>query len=249
MEKLTVDDTQAVTEEAVEAERASGMPEELIQQEFYTSFDAPLVGAYYGDIMSDLMQKERIGSIPHEPERPVTTAWDLGIADYTAIWFHQQVGHEHRLIDYYQSSGVGLDHYAKVLSEKPYTYKDHLVPHDATVRELGTGKSRVEIARKLGLNMRVVPKLPLADGINAVRLFLPKVWIAEKECGTGIEGLRQYTKERILDEEGAGGEALFRDKPLHNWASHPADALRTLAVGLRDIPKREGNLYPELALV
>lgn len=248
-EKLSVEDTGAVTMEAVEAERASGMPEELIQQEFYCSFDAPLVGAYYGDIMSELMNKERIGSIPHEPERPVTTAWDLGIADYTSIWFHQQVGHEHRLIDYYQSSGVGLDHYAKVLSEKPYTYKEHLVPHDATVRELGTGKSRVEIARKLGIQMRVVPKLPLADGINAVRLFLPKVWIAEQECSTGIEGLRQYTKERILDEEGAAGEALFRDKPLHNWASHPADALRTLAVGLREIPKREGNLYPEIAIV
>jgi hypothetical protein len=142
-----------------------------------------------------------------------------------------------------------LDHYAKVLSEKPYTYNEHLVPHDATVRELGTGKSRLEVARGLGLNMRVVPKLPLADGINAVRLLLPKVWIDEEKCATGIEGLRQYTKERILDEEGAHGEALFRDKPLHNWASHPADALRTLAVGLREFRKHRELLYPEIALV
>jgi hypothetical protein len=97
--------------------------------------------------------------------------------------------------------------------------------------------------------MRVVPKLPIADGINAVRFLLPKTWIDEKKCETGIEGLRQYTKERILDEEGAKGEALFRDKPLHNWASHPADALRTLAVGLREFRKHRDVLYPEIALV
>lgn len=248
-ERLTVDDTNAVTREAVEDERMAGMPEELIQQEFYCSFDAPLVGSYYGDLISRMLEEKRIGSIPHEPERPVTTAWDLGVSDATAIWFHQRVGHEERLIDYYQSSGVGLDHYAKVLSEKPYTYKEHLVPHDATVRELGTGKSRIEVARKLGLNMRVVPKLPLADGINAVRFLLPKVWIDEEKCETGLEGLRQYTKERVLDEEGAHGEAVFRDKPLHNWASHPADAFRTLAVGLREFRKQHDVLYPKLAIV
>lgn len=248
-EKLSVDDTQAVTLEAVDAERLAGMPEELIDQEFWCSFDAPLVGAYYGDLISSMVEQERIGVIPHEPERPVTTGWDLGVADYTSIWFHQLVGHEHRLIDYYQSSGVGLDHYAKVLSEKPYTYKEHLVPHDATVRELGTGKSRIESARKLGLNMRVVPKLPVADGINAVRFLLPKVWIDEKRCATGLEGLRQYTKERLLDEQGIDGEALFRDKPMHNWASHPADALRTLAVGLREFRKDNQILYPNIPMV
>jgi hypothetical protein len=248
-EKLTVDDTSAVTAEAVDAERAAAMPEELIQQEFYCSFDAPLVGAYWGDLLAKMMEDKRIATIPWEPERPVTTAWDLGIADYTSIWFHQLVGHEHRLIDYYQSSGVGLDHYAKVLAAKPYTYKEHLVPHDATVRELGTGKSRVEVARKLGINMRVVPKLPIQDGINAVRLLLPKVWIEEEKCATGIEGLRQYTKERVLSEEGVHGEALFRDKPLHNWASHPADALRTLAVGLREFRKHSDVLYPKIAIV
>jgi phage terminase large subunit len=248
-ERLTVENTNSVTQEAIEAERAAGMPEELIQQEFYCSFDAPLIGAYWGDLLSKMMEDERIAKIPYEPGLPVTTAWDLGMADYTSIWFHQLVGHEHRLIDYYQSSGVGLDHYAKVLSEKPYTYNEHLVPHDATVRELGTGKSRIETARKLGLNMRVVPKIPLADGINAVRFLLPKTWIDEENCGTGIEGLRQYTKERVLDEEGAHGEALFRDKPLHNWASHPADALRTLAVGLREFRKHRDVLYPEIAIV
>ncbi len=248
-EKLGVEDTSAVTMEAVEDERAAGMPEELVQQEFYCSFDAPLVGAYWGDLMSKMMEDERIAKIPWEPERPVTTAWDLGMADYTAIWFHQLVGHEHRLIDYYQSSGVGLDHYAKILAEKPYTYKEHLVPHDATVRELGTGKSRLEVARKLGLNMRVVPKLPIADGINAVRLLLPKMWMDEEKCQTGLEGLRQYTKERVLDEAGAHGEAVFRDKPLHNWASHPADALRTLAVGLREFRKHRENLYPDIPIV
>jgi hypothetical protein len=185
-QRLSVEDTEAIPMSAIEEEREAGMPEELVQQEFYCSFDAPLVGSYYGDLMSAMMEEERIGVIPHEPEQPVTTAWDLGVADATAIWFHQQVGHEHRLIDYYQSSGVGLDHYAKVLSEKPYTYREHLVPHDATVRELGSGKSRIEVARKLGMNMRVAPKMGLADGINAVRMLLQKSGWTKSDARMGL---------------------------------------------------------------
>ena len=250
---LTADMTNAISLDVIEDERAEGMPEELVQQEFYCSFDAPLVGSYWGDQLTDMMpadpEKRRITSVPHEPSRTVTTAWDLGMADATAIWFHQRVGHEHRLIDYYQSSGVGLEHYAKILHEKPYVYDEHLVPHDAMMRELGTGKTRVEAGRNLGIRMRVVPKLSLNDGINAVRMLLPMCWIDEDKCSNGIEGLRQYTKEKISDEAGVNGEAVFRDKPLHNWASHPADALRTLAVGLRRERNENQIIYPKLAIV
>jgi hypothetical protein len=247
---LTVEDTHAIPMEAVEEERTSGMPEELIAQEFFCSFDAPLVGAYYGPQLMTMAEENRIGKVPWEPMVPVTTAWDLGVRDATSIWFHQRVGREHRLIDYYHSSGVGLDHYAKVLSEKPYAYKEHLLPHDVTVRELGSGKSRLEVMRELGLRPRVVPKMDLSDGINAVRGILPQCWVDAEKCEEGLEGLRQYTKERAEGEQGPRGEPIFRDKPAHSWASHPADAIRTLACGLRRDSRGEPRqLAPKLAIV
>jgi hypothetical protein len=251
---LRADMTNSISQEIIDDERNEGMPEEMVQQEFYCSFDAPLVGAYYGDQMAAMIadddkMKHRITSVPHEPSLPVTTCWDLGMADATSIWFHQKVGNENRLIDYYHSSGVGLEHYAKVLHERPYVYKEHLVPHDAMVRELGTGQTRVERARKYGLQMRVVQKISLNDGIGAVRVLLPTCWIDEVKCKDGIEGLRQYTKEKVQDDVGVNGEALFRDKPYHNWASHPADALRTLAVGMRRPMDMDQITYPPLAIV
>ena len=250
---LSADKTMAIPQSVIEDERAEGMADEMVQQEFYCSWDAPLVGSYYGDQLTAMMEGEpgekRITKVPHEPTLPVTTAWDLGMADATSIWFHQRVGRENRLIDYYHSSGVGLSHYAKVLHELPYVYNEHLVPFDANVREIGTGKSRVEAAGLLGIRMRVVPKIALNDGIDAVRAFLPTVWMDEEKCAHGIEGLRQYTKEKISDEVGLEGEAIFRDKPLHNAATHPADALRTLAVGLRRTREKMQKTYPDLAIV
>ena len=247
---LSVDDTKAVSTEAIEEERLAGMPEELIQQEFYCSFDAPLVGAYYGDVMTKLHQLGRLGPVPWEPNALVNTAWDLGIADALSIWFHQRVGKEERLIDFYQSSGVGLDHYAKVLREKPYVYGRHLVPHDAAVRELGTGTSRIEAARTLGLRLELVPKLPLADGINATRVFLSKCWIDGENCEYGIQALREYSKEET-GERDHSGLPVYRDRPKHDWTSHPADAARTLAVaGYRLSPRREPErLAPILPIV
>lgn len=233
-ERLGADVTHAISEEDIEDERRAGMPEELIQQEFYCSFDAPLVGSYYGEQMSQALKDGRIGKVPWEPNAPVTTAWDLGLRDATAIWFAQVVGKEIRLIDYYYATGMGLDHYAKVLYEKPYAYDRHLVPHDATVRELGTGKSRVEMLRELGIRVKVGKKLPVQDGIAACRALIPRCWFDEKHTETGIRALREYTKERIEGETDPDGNPIYRDKPKHDWTSHPADAFRTLATGLRE---------------
>jgi hypothetical protein len=237
---LTVDDTKAVPLEAIEEDRISGMPEHLIQQEYRCSFDAPLVGSYYGDLMSAALAEGRITKVPWEPMAPVTTGWDLGIRDSTVIWFAQHVGREVRLIDYYHHTGVGVEHYAKILAERPYTYVDHLVPHDATHSEVGSGKSLLEIARGLGLRLRVVPKLGVQEGIGAVRVLLPRCYFDEEKTEHGVEALRQYTKEQVEEEQGPQGETLYRDKPAHNWASHPADAFRSLAVGLR--PPRGGPM-------
>ena len=229
---LTVDDTNVVSDEIIESEKEE-MPKELFEQEYYCSFDAPLVGAYYGELLSEANKEGRISKVPWVPEKPVVTGWDLGMSDSTSIWFAQRVGSEVRLIDYYESSGQGLEHYAKVIRDKPYVYEEHLVPHDAQVRELGTGKSRMETAMSLGLRMRVVPKLSLEDGIQATRLLLRNVWLDESNCARGFQALREYVKAPIENERGPNGEVLYRDRPKHNWASHAADALRTLAVGMR----------------
>lgn len=248
---LTADDTGAVSPEDIEAAREDGMPEELIQQEFYCSWDAALAGAYYGDHMNKMKAEGRLTSVPHEPIKEVTTGWDLGIGDKTSIWFHQLVGKESRLIDYYESDGVGIEHYIKVLREKPYIYKEHLVPHDAQARYLGTGQTLYETARSLGLRMRVVPKLSIEDGIQAVRNLLPKTWIDETKCELGVRALREYTKEKIEGIVGPGNKTLFRDKPSHTWASNGADALRTLALGLRPdfAPRSRDQLAPKLSIV
>ena len=151
------------------------------------------------------------------------------------IWFLQQVGREIHWIDFYESSGVGLDHYATVLDEKPYTYGDHLLPHDAGARELGTGKTRVETLASLGLKARVVPRQAVDDGINALRLLLPQSWFDKVKCDRGLEALRSYRRE--WDEK----MATFRPRPLHDWSSHGADAARPAAMGLKARPERRGS--------
>lgn len=193
-------------------------------QEFECSFEAAIIGAYYGKEMREAT--DRIVSVPYDPSVPVVTAWDLGMSDSTAIWFMQVVGRERRIIDYYEASGAGLDHYAKVLTAKPYMYSQHILPHDARVRELGTGKSRVEMLEALGLrNIEIAPSIGLEDGIQAVRLFIPTAWFDADKCKKGLEALRQY--QRDWDDKGK----TWRSRPRHDWTSHGSDAFRYLVIG------------------
>jgi hypothetical protein len=238
---LSVDDTRAISQEAVEEERQSGMPDEMIQQEFYCSFDAPLVGSYYGNAMARLLADGKITGVPYEPRLEVHTSWDLGMGDSTSIIFFQRHGGEIRIIDYYESSGEGLAHYVKILKEKEYIYGEHIAPHDIQVREMGTGKSRLEVARELGIRFRVAANLRIDDGIEAVRTTLPKCYFDEKKCSHLIEALRQYRKD--FDEK----NKVFRDRPLHDWTSHPSDAMRYLAVGLRDQLNMNAKKLPRMA--
>ena len=242
------DGTPVISDAIIEEERASLMPEEMIQQEFYCSFEAPMVGAYYATELAWLdkqkIQQEGVpeedwksartgSSVPWEPRLPVDTAWDLGMDDATTIWFCQQFGHEMRIIDYYENSGEGLAHYAKVLRDKPYVYGKHFAPHDITVRELGTGRSRLEVAKELGIKFFISRKHDLEDGIQAVRDFLRGCWFDEKNCARGLQALREYRKEWSEERK------VFSGQPLHNWASHGADAFRTLAWGRKTGPKKE----------
>jgi hypothetical protein len=197
-------------------------------QEFECSFDAAIRGAYYGALIAAAEAEQRIGRVAHEPRLPVHTAWDLGVGDATAIWFFQRLGPEVRLIDYYESSGVGLDHYAQMLQRRGYDYGDHLLPHDARVQEMGSGKTRVETLQGLGIRPRVLGQHRLEDGINAARLLLPRCWFDAQRCARGLEALRHYRSE--WDER----LKAFRERPLHDWSSHAADAFRYLAMGLRE---------------
>lgn len=194
-------------------------------QEWFLSAEAAIKGAFYAFQMREAQQQKRITSVPYDPLLPVDTDWDLGIADSMSIWFSQSLrSGEVRLIDYYEASGEGLPHYIKHLASKPYVYGTHWAPHDIAVRELGTGKSRLETAKALGLNFKVTPNIPVDDGIQAVRLFLAKCWFDEAKCQTGITSLRNYRKafNSRLNE--------FTGTPVHDVHSHAADAFRGLAV-------------------
>jgi phage terminase large subunit len=197
-------------------------------QEYECSFEAAVRGAYYGKEMNDAEAAERICGVPYDPRIPVHTAWDLGVADSTVIWFLQTVGRETRVIDVLKGEGVGLDWYAKRLHERDYVWGNHYLPHDVEVRELGTGKSRKEVLAALGIKATVCPNIPVADGIQAVRMLLPTCWFDKAKCKDGIEALRMYRRE--YDDK----RQEFKVNPLHDWTSHYADALRYFAVGHKE---------------
>jgi phage terminase large subunit len=203
------------------------MPENEFLQEFECSFDAAITGAYFARELQDAEMQGRITGVPYDPMLKVNTAWDLGISDSMAIWFYQQVGREVRVIDYYEAAGFGLDHYARVLQERGYLYDRHWAPHDIQVRELGNGKSRLEVAASLGIRFDVVPQIGVKDGIDAARMTIPRCYFDAKRCATGIDALRQY-REKIDDKRG------ISFGPLHDWTSHASDAFRYLCVALQE---------------
>jgi hypothetical protein len=209
------------------AESLKIMGEDRYDQEFECSFEAAISGAYYGSEMKAATKDGRITEVRYDKSRGVVTSWDLGLSDSTAIWFAQFMpnGDVH-LIDYYENSGVGLDHYAQVLQEKGYVYEQHVLPHDVQVKELGTGKSRLETLDNLGVRpVEIAPKLRVDDGIQAVRSMLDRCWFDEKKCDRGVEMLRQY--QRDFDEK----MKTWRGRPRHDFTSHGADSFRYLATG------------------
>lgn len=218
--------TNLIAPEELRAARRE-MTADQYEQEFECSFSAALVGAYYGRDMNAAEADGRITGVPYDRAVPVYTAWDLGIDDSTAIWFVQIVGREIHVIDYLEQSGEALDYYVRELQNRPYTWATHYLPHDAEAKELGTGKTRTETLKSLGLtNIKVVPVQRVEDGINAARMLLPRCWFDKAKCKRGIEALRNYRRE--FDDK----TKAFRQKPLHDWASHGADAFRYLAMGI-----------------
>ena len=203
------------------------MGQSKYDQEYECSFDAAVEGAIFAREIEELRSRGRICNMPWNKLLPVNTAWDLGWDDATAIWFFQQVGDEIRVIDYYEATGAGLDHYADVMAEKCYRYGYNLFPHDVAVHELGTGKSRSSVLRSLGVRVAKVPKHKKWDGIAAAQALLPKCVFDGARCADGLDRLSLYRREykEKLD--------TFSEKPLHDWASHGADAFISMAMGLR----------------
>ena len=241
--RLRASETGIIHADELEAARKT-MTEDQYRQEFETDFEAAIRGAYYGREMRQAEEDGRISGVPYDKKAEVHTAWDLGIADTTAIWFAQSVGREVRLIDYYENSGWGLDHYVGIIKAKGYNYGTHWLPHDAEVRELGSGQTRVETLAGMGLKARIAPKLKIEDGINASRLLLPRCWFDARKCAFGIEALKQYRQE--MDEK----RKAFTGRPLHDFASHGADAFRYLAVSLKEgSPRAKPIHYPSVGVV
>lgn len=194
-------------------------------QEFECSFEAAVKGAIYAAELEASRAGGRVSTVPYDPILPVDTDWDLGVGDATAIWFSQSLrSGEIRLVDYYEASGEGLPHYAQVLKDKGYSYGQHWAPHDIAVRELGSGRSRIETALTLGIKFQICPNIPMEEGIHAARMLFPRCWFDAVKCAPGLEALQHYKRDynQRLNE--------FKATPVHDWAEHGASAFRYLAV-------------------
>jgi len=222
------------------ADARQTMTPEQYEQEYECSFDAAILGAYYASLISDADREGRITDVPLDPTLPIHTAWDLGIGDSTAIWVFQAGPEGMRLVDFLEDHGKPLSHYVARLEVKGYRGGRDYVPHDAKVRSLDTGRSRLETLAGLGRSPFLLPPANLDDGINGVRQLMPRMWFDAHECGQGLEALRHYRTE--FDEKAK----VFKPRPLHDWSSHCADALRYAAQGYRDLAITKIKTKPTL---
>ena len=238
---LPATETGVYTAEQLKKEREQYIVEDgddlRFQQEYMCSFEGAVQGSYYGKFLQLVKQKKQITTVSYDPNLPVSTVWDLGISDATSIWFVQTVNKEIRLIDYLEAEGEGLGYYYEELNKKGYIYKEHYAPHDIKVRELGSGQSRLETARKLGLVFKVVPNISIQDGIQAVRKILPMCWFDKEKTDKGLSGLYNYHKE--YDEK----RKIYKDRPDHDWSSHSADSFRYLAVVYNKLTSNQTNPF------
>lgn len=243
-ELLTVDDTGALSHEALAealkeyiALYGIDQGESIFRQEFYCDFTSSMLGSFYAREMAQVRSEGRIIEIEAEPDQYVHRAWDLGVGDDTSIWWFQAVGAQLLILDHYAASGVGLEHYAGVIEQREkehgWLHGHDLVPHDAKVQEWGSGRTRVETMRTLGLKPLLVPRHFVDDGINAVRRTLPLCVFHPRTEDGGISALEQYRRE--WDEE----KKAFRASAVHDWTSHPADAFRYLSMAWKQAPRRE----------
>ena len=237
VERQTVDDTKVFSPQALADAKADLIAlygeedgEALYDQEYFCSFEAAIIGSYYGRIIARLERDGKVTAVPYNPEYPVHTSWDLGLDDSTAVWFAQIVGREVRIIDHLEARNRALTDIAREVLSKGYVYAEHYGPHDIDTREMTSAKTRKQTLEELNLRpIRTGSKLPVADGINAVRNLLPRCVFDEKKCEKGLNALRQYRSE--WDDKAK----TPRKTPKHDWSSHSADSFREMAVQLFDV--------------
>ena len=226
-EKLTINDTGLLTEKDMEEERREGMTEEMIQQEYYVSFDVGALGAYYSDQLKEA--QDRIVNLPIEPNIKVETWWDLGRNDSTAIIFTQAIGKEIRIIDSYEMAGKDITHFIKILDDKNYRWGIHNLPHDGSMKRIETKLSVQEQLEQAGYKTRIIPRIKnINDGIQRVRALFHRFYFDSEKTKQFIRALENYHREWDSTNK------VFMNQPKHSWASHYADALRTLAQGWND---------------
>jgi hypothetical protein len=234
-QRLTIDDTykedgtHIITAEDIEKERAEGMSEHLIQQEYYVCFDKGVEGAFYAKLLHQAEMEGRICPVPPDPHASVDTFWDIGVGDSTTIIFVQRCGQEIHIVDCYENHGEGLGHYVNIIQQKAsmygWSYGGHYAPHDIQVREFTQGaRSRLIIAKELGIPFQIVPNIPIIDGIELTRGLFPRLWIDGGKCKRLVKALENYHKSY--------NEAMnvYSERPVHDWSSHWADAARYMAV-------------------
>jgi hypothetical protein len=230
---LRADQTMLLPQSELDDAKAT-MSDNQYEQEFLCSFEAAILGAYYGQEMRRITDLDRITTVDYDPMFPCHTAWDLGFNDSTAIWWFQVVYGEIRVLDHHSSNGQAVPYYTGLLAQKEdefgYKYGFHYLPHDARAKTLASGgKSIIEqISAKIDIkHLKIVPNLSIQDGIQATRLALTRTWF-DNRCEEGIECLRQYQREWDDDKK------VFRDRPKHDWTSHSADAFRYLSIVWKD---------------
>lgn len=228
-QKLTVEDTKAVSLSEIEKDRQEGMSEDMVQQEYYCSFTLGVEGSYYSRYLQKARDEKRIGNVPWDRGSKVYTAWDIGYGDSTAIVFYQIHGQEIHIIDYYENSGEGFSHYAEVLKSKCFTYATHYGPHDIDSHSFSSGMSTREVAASIGLTFIPLPtlKMRLEEGIEALRGMFHRIWIDENQCKKLIKCLENYRKE--FDAK----MGAYKTRPVHDWSSHGADAARYMAIAIK----------------
>lgn len=250
-ELLTVEQTRALRPEDIAEAQAEyvglygeDMGQSLFRQEYLCDFNAAILGAFYAREMLALRNEGRIDpELEAIADRPVHRAWDIGVRDDTSIWWFQVVGGQVFILDCYTANGVGVDHYAEIIDQRraDHGWKDgtDFVPHDAKVKEWGTGRTRIETMQALGLNPQIVPMAGLLDGINAVRKTLPMCVFHPRTESTGIAALEQYRRE--WDDE----KKAFKANPLHDFTSHLSDAFRYLSLAWKLIRPEPMNQLPK----
>ena len=169
----------------------------------------------------------------YDPALVVNTAWDIGVDDSTAIIFFQQLGNQIMVIDYYENNREGLPHYVQMIKDKDYVYGEHFAPHDIEVTEFSSGKTRREVAYLLGVRFKILPKIPLEDGIHSLKMVLPKCWFDIESTKPLINALRHH--HRKYNEK----MKMFSNKPGKDWSSHACDSARYMALAITELPREK----------